>query len=130
MNVYTTGMNTWLTRHWFFRDAGPILKIFQIYILGDSLVIVPLLLIMSFVGIFDRNMMLITFFLFLTFRQLGEMFYWILHQFSSKTYRPHDFGLTALDNQAIYVMYQLLALAGATIAGSLTAWLMVLRLTP
>ncbi|KXK09175.1 MAG: hypothetical protein UZ21_OP11001000233 [Microgenomates bacterium OLB22] len=122
-------MNKWLTRHWFFRDAGPILKIFQVYILGDSLVIIPLLLVIGILGFFDWYMMLITYLLFFTLRQFGEMFYWILHQFSNKTYRPYDFGLKLLDNQAIYVLYQLLALAGATIAGGATVWLILLRFT-
>jgi len=50
--------------------------------------------------------------LFVAIRQLGEMIYWLLQQFGDKKYRPYDFGLQKLDNNAIYILYQTFALVG------------------
>ena len=52
---------------------------------------------------------------FTAVRHLGEMIYWFEHQFYERKYRPYDFGFKNLDNNAIYILYQTLAIMGTTI---------------
>ena len=52
---------------------------------------------------------------YVALRYLGEMIYWFSHQFTDRTYRPHDFGFRNLDNHAIYILYQTFAIVGTTI---------------
>jgi hypothetical protein len=50
---------------------------------------------------------------------MGEMIYWLLQQFGTRKYRPYDFGLKNIDNNGIYIMYQLLSLSGTVLGLSL-----------
>jgi predicted lysophospholipase L1 biosynthesis ABC-type transport system permease subunit len=109
-----------LTNRWFFSTPPWPLKLLSIYIWGDALIIVPI-----WVGLlitFSINQLIGTIAIgfFLIVRALGEMMYWFHQQFGARTYRPHDFGLTRLDNHAIYIIYQLLATAQAILAAILT----------
>jgi|SRR3989344_4970433 len=108
-----------LLNQWFFSDVPKWVKFFQIYIKGDSLVVLPLLIILVLLGFIDARLMIIVFAVFFSLRQMGEMIYWIHRQFYNTGYRPYDFGFKNLSNKAIYVIYQLLSLSGATIGISL-----------
>ena len=59
--------------------------------------------------------------IFISIRNMGEIVYWLLQQFGPKTYRPNDFGLKDLDNNAIYIIYQLFAIINVTIGLTLMA---------
>lgn len=96
--------------NWFFTHTPPILRLFEIYVRGDLLVLLPFLVLILFVGLFSIRLMLLIYAVFFTVRHLGEMIYWLLKQFSDKSYRPHDLGFKNLSNEAIYVINQLKAL--------------------
>lgn len=49
---------------------------------------------------------------YISIRNLGEMIYWFSHQFYQRKYRPYDFGFKKLDNHAVYILYQTLAISG------------------
>lgn len=93
-----------------------------IFIKGDMLILLPLLIANATAGIWDRQLMIILFLCVGLIRALGEMFYWLLQQFGPRKYRPYDFGLKNLDNNAIYILYQLFAFAQAVIFGGLLIW--------
>ena len=90
-------------------------EIFLVYIRGDLLVLLPLLIIILSIGFFSFDWMFIVLGLFVAVRQLGEMIYWLLHQFGDRKYRPYDFGFAKLDNSAVYVIYQTFATTYAVI---------------
>lgn len=48
-------------------------------------------------------------------RNFGEMIYWFGQQFYERKYRPYDFGLKHLDNHAVYIIMQTLAVAGTVL---------------
>lgn len=100
-----------ITSKWFFSHPRFPSQLALIYVRGDAIVLVPFMALLLIVGIFSLKWMALLFSLFLTFRSLGEMIYWIHQQFGTKTYRPNDFGFVKLDNNAIYVIYQLISLA-------------------
>lgn len=97
---------------WFFTNIPlPVKIVTTIFIRGDALILVPVVaaLILSYFISVKFGLIMTGFFVAL--RYFGEMIYWLLQQFSDRTYRPYDFGFTRLDNNAIYIVYQLLALA-------------------
>ncbi len=100
---------------WFYSSVPPIGKFLQVYVKGDGIVVVPLLLILLITGFISLKLMMIAFLVFFSIRQLGEMVYWIARQLASPTYRPYDFGFSNLNTKAVYILYQLFAIAGATI---------------
>ena len=97
---------------WFFSELPFFVKMFTFYIKGDLIVLFPLLLIIILLGILSLKFMLLMVGTYIVVRNLGEMIYWIFHQFSSRSYRPNDFGFKRLDNHAIYILMQTLAIAG------------------
>lgn len=99
-----------ITNTWFFRGTPLVFTLFQMYIWGDVLVLLPFIFGIGFVGLFSQWWMLALLFLLISFRALGEMIYWLLQQFGPRSYRPYDFGCTKLDNHAIYILYQLISL--------------------
>lgn len=105
-----------VTSAWFFTEAPLLLRLFHIYILGDAIVLVPFVLVLLTVGFVSIQWMFLLFAVFSAFRFLGEMVYWIHQQFGSKIYRPYDFGFYKLDNNAIYILYQLWSLVGLVIS--------------
>lgn len=109
---------------WFYSNAPVLAKFLLVYVKGDALVIVPLLIALLFVGFFNIKLGIIALLVFVAIRQIGEMVYWIARQFSEKTYRPNDFGLTKLDTNAIYILYQLFAIVSASIAITLLIYVL------
>jgi hypothetical protein len=108
-----------ITSSWFFSNPPWYLRPLQIFVKGDALVLLPFtILILSTIPI-SYKITLILIGIFLAVRNLGEMIYWLLQQFGEKTYRPYDFGLKYLDNNAIYIIYQLLAIVWTTIGTAL-----------
>jgi len=106
------------TNEWFFSKPNAIYQALHIYVNGDKLVITPILLAILLIGVFSWKFMLLMFGVYLTFRGLGEMIYWLLQQFSLEIkYRPEDGGKQDLDDNAIYILYQLTGLR-TTILGS------------
>lgn len=104
-----------ITNAWFFDQPKPYMRYLLVFVNGDSLVIVPLFILILMFGFFSLDFMLVLIGLFAAVRGLGEMFFWMLQQFGPRTYRPYDFGLSQLDNNAIYILYQLLGLCGAVL---------------
>ncbi len=108
-----------ITSQWFFTEVTFPLRFFMIFIRGDAIILVPLVLLLFLVGFFSIKWMLLLFSLYFAFRFLGEMIYWLLQQFGEKKYRPNDFGLKKLDNNALYIVYQLCSLIGLVISSFL-----------
>lgn len=105
-----------ITPSWFFTEAPLPLKLLQIYVRGDAIILLPFIIMLLFVGFFSLQWMGILFSLFFAFRFLGEMIFWLLQQFGDRKYRPFDYGFKNLDNNAIYVIYQLKALVGLVLS--------------
>ena len=108
-----------ITPSWFFTEATLPLRFLLIFIRGDAMILVPFIVFLVLVGFFSVKWSALLFALYFTFRFLGEMVYWLLQQFGNKKYRPYDFGMKKLDNNAIYIIYQLYSLIGATISSVL-----------
>ena len=104
---------------WFFTEVFLPLRFFLIFIRGDAMILAPFVLLVLLVGFFSLKWMLLLLCLYFTFRFLGEMMYWLLQQFGDKKYRPNDFGLKKLDNNALYVIYQLCSLIGLVLSSFL-----------
>jgi len=94
---------------WFFTETNSFLRIFQIYVKGDLLILVPLLILIFLTGLISLKLMFFIFMIYFTLRQFGEMSYWFFQQFSKRTHRPYDFGFKKLGNNAIYIIYQLIS---------------------
>lgn len=104
--------DTNLTNKWFYTNTDQLLRIFHIYVKGDSLVLLPLWAFILITGFFSWKFMLLEIGFFLFLRGLGEMIYWLLQQFGKKTYRPET-KYNELNNDAIYILYQLSGLRNA-----------------
>ncbi|MBP9814667.1 hypothetical protein KBC80_05800 [Candidatus Woesebacteria bacterium] len=105
-----------ITSQWFFTEVTFPLRFLLIFIKGDAMILIPFVLLLLLVGFFSIKWMLLLFGLYFAFRFLGEMIYWLLQQFGNRTYRPYDFGLKKLDNNALYIMYQVCSLIGLVIS--------------
>lgn len=94
-----------------------------IFIKGDAIFIAPiivgLLLLLVFTPL-QFAVMMIGF--YLLFRYLGEMIYWLLQQFSPRTYCPPRLGFEKLDNHALYIVYQTFALLGMMVGVGLVCF--------
>ncbi len=101
------------TNQWFFEPPKSFLRYLLVYIKGDTIVLLPFAVVVLLFGFVSIDFMLVLIGLFIAFRGLGEMMFWILQQFGPRTYRPNDFGFTQLDNNAIYIIYQLLGMVSA-----------------
>src|SRR3989338_10864123 len=113
MNIFN------IDNKWFFTELHPIFKILLIFIRGDLIILLPLLALILFTGIFSIRIMFILLGVYISVRYFGEMIYWIMQQFSGRTYRPYDFGFRKLDNHGIYIIYQLISIAGVMCGASL-----------
>ena len=113
MNIFN------IDNKWFFTELHPIFKILLIFIRGDLIILLPLLALILFTGIFSIRIMFILLGVYISVRYFGEMIYWIMQQFSGKTYRPYDFGFRKLDNNAIYILYQTFAIVGTVVGISI-----------
>lgn len=81
------------------------------------MVLGPLIAGIIVISIFDLRLGASIYFALFGLRYLVEIFYWLGQQFGAKTYRPEDFGLKQLDNNAIYIIYQLISMAMVVISG-------------
>ncbi len=100
---------------WFFTELHPIFKIPGFFVKGDLIVLLPLVVAILFIGLFSLKFMLVALGIYIAVRHLGEMIYWFSHQFNVRTYRPDDMGFKKLDNHAVYILYQTLAIVGTVI---------------
>ncbi len=105
-----------INKDWFFKEVPFFLRFIFIYVRGDMIILFPFLLIILIMAFFSWKLALILFLIYAAIRNFGEMIYWLLQQFGEKTYRPRDFGLTNLDNNAIYILYQTFSLAFCAIS--------------
>ncbi len=94
-----------------------------IFIKGDAIFIVPILvgLVLLYLFMPIRFAVMMTGF-YLVLRYLGEMIYWLLQQFSERTYCPPCLGFSKLDNHALYIVYQTFALLGMMVGVGLVTW--------
>lgn len=113
-----------LTNSWFFKNVHPAVKVGQVFIRGDLLVVVPFLLVILVLSFVDWYSALLLFGVFYTIRFAGEIVYWLFQQFHTTGYRPYDFGLEKLSNNAIYIIYQLLAIVNTSIWLSFVLYLL------
>lgn len=113
-----------VTPSWFFTDTKIMFRLFQIYVRGDAIILLPFILLILIVGLFSLKWMVLMFCIFLAFRALGEMFYWLLQQFGDKKYRPYDYGFKKLDNNAVYIIYQLTSLVMLVLSSTLIIFLL------
>jgi hypothetical protein len=100
-----------ITPQWFYSEPGVLLRCLLIFIKGDALFILPLVVVILLTTFISLRFMLLILGSFLTLRFFGEMIYWLLQQFGEKEYRPHDLGFTNLKNNEIYILYQTFSLA-------------------
>jgi len=100
---------------WFYSNPWWWSRIFLVYIKGDAIVLIPLTVAILLTAIYSIKLAILIYAVYFTLRALGEMIYWLLQQFGEKTYRPNDFGFKNLSNDAIYILYQIMALASMVI---------------
>lgn len=110
---------------WFFSEVAWPFKAMLIFIRGDAVVILPFFIVLSIIGVFSLRWMMLLLSLFVVFRFLGEMVYWIHQQFGDRKYRPYDFGFKKLDNNAIYILYQLFSLVGMVFGGGAFVYILL-----
>jgi len=108
---------------WFFSRPPFWMRLFSIYVKGDSLVIVPMWMMLFISLFFKASYGVVGIVIFLFLRSFIEMIYWIFQQFSSRQYRPSDFDFPNLDNHAIYIIFQLINLLYSTIYATLLVFL-------
>ena len=94
---------------WFYSRPPRWALWMSIFVKGDALVVVPAILGIVCIGLFSVRYMLLSAAVAYTVRSFGEILYWMSQQFYKKTYRPDDFGLNQLGNDAIYILYQLVS---------------------
>ena len=104
---------------WFYSNPWWWARPFLVYVKGDAIVLIPLSIAILLTSLYSIKLAISAYLIYLSFRGLGEMIYWLLQQFGKKTYRPDDFGFKNLSNDAIYIIYQTLALANIVIGISL-----------
>lgn len=114
-----------ITTDWFFSSPHPVIKPLGIYVKGDGLVLVPFLLLLGVLFFFSVRVGCLVTGLFFAIRGLGEMVYWLLQQFGPKTYRSMDFGLKHVNNEGIYILYQLIATVQATIGAAVALYIVM-----
>lgn len=100
---------------WFFTELPLPLKILTVYVKGDLIVLLPLLLGILLTGLFSVRFMIAMLGAYVLIRYAGEMMYWFSHQFNERKYRPYDIGFKKLDNNAVYILYQTQSTAGAVL---------------
>lgn len=105
-------MNKIINNKWFFEKPHFIFSLLHIYVKGDALIVIPIFLIILITLFFSPVIALLEFGIYLALRGFGEMIYWLLHQFGDRQYRP-DTIFKNLDNNAVYIFYQLTGLFNA-----------------
>ena len=100
-----------INNSWFYSKPHFLLRLLTVYVKGDMILIIPILIAIGCIGLFSLRFMCLMYAVFYTLRGFGEMIYWFSHQFWDKKFRPDDFGFINLDNNAIYIKYQLMSMA-------------------
>lgn len=100
----------------FFSTCPSILNRFGIYVWGDAIFFIPFHLTITLISFVSLRLAFLMWAIFFSIRSVGEIFYWLLQQFSDRTYRPYDFGFCNLDNNAIYILYQTMMTVYATVS--------------
>lgn len=97
---------------WFFTDLPGFFKnFFLVFVKGDLLILLPLLVAILLLGFISLKLMLLVLGSYIAIRYFAEIFYWLLQQFGNKSYRPYGFGFKDLKNEGIYIIYQTIATA-------------------
>ncbi len=118
VRIHTGKQFRMITNDWFYRTPPWWIKLFLLsFVWGDVLVLGPLVAGIIVVFIFDLRLGISVYLLLFFLRYFVEIFYWLGQQFGPRTYRPEDFGLKQLDNNAIYIIYQLMSMVMAIISG-------------
>ncbi len=94
----------------FYSKTHPLLHLFAHTFIKGDIILLPFVLLIFSLIFFSVKFMLISYGVFLTIRYFSEIIYWLFQQFGTKNYRPYDFGLKKLDNNAIYIIYQLISI--------------------
>jgi len=105
---------------WFYSNPHPLLRLLTVYVKGDMIILIPFVVLIGCVGFFSFKVMCLMYAVFYSLRSIGEMQYWISQQFGPKTYRPDDVAFKKVSNDAIYILYQLIALITATVGVTTT----------
>lgn len=113
-----------LTNNWFYADPSRLLLILMIYVKGDMIILLPFCIGLALLGLVSTRLMFLGFAVYVTFRSLGEMVYWFLQQFVGGKYRPFDWGFKNLDNNAIYILYQLTSLCTAVVGALVVLYIL------
>lgn len=108
---------------WFFSELPLFMKGMSFFVKGDLIILFPLVISLIAIGIFSLRFMFLMFGVYSSLRNVGEMIYWFSHQFYDRKYRPPDWGFRNLDNHAVYILHQTLALAGATVSIGFTLYI-------
>lgn len=107
------------TNEWFFSAPNSLFRLLLIFVKGDSIALLPLVLLIALSYLISLKSGLFLSGAYIAIRYFGEMFYWIMQQFGDRKYRPNDFGFKNLDNNAIYILYQTSATCGALLGVAL-----------
>ena len=104
-----------ITNQWFFSDTNHFFKLLLIFVKGDILFLLPLVILIGLSYFLSIKIGLFFTGAYISVRFLGEIIYWMGQQFSDRKYRPYDFGFTNLDNHAVYILYQTSAICGVVV---------------
>lgn len=89
-----------------------------IFVWEDALILSPFWIISSLFLWWLNNWRYFVLFvlLFIAAREFFETVYWLFQQFSTHAHRPRDFGFKHLNNNSIYILYQLSSFCLALLA--------------
>lgn len=108
-------MRNKITNQWFFSETNPLLKSLLIFVKGDIIFLLPLVLLIGLSYLLSVKIGSFFTGAYISVRFFGEIIYWINQQFGDRKYRPNDFGLKNLDNHAVYILYQTFAICGVVV---------------
>lgn len=104
-----------ITNQWFFSDTNIFFKLLLIFVKGDLIFLLPLVIFIGLSYLLSLKIGLFFTGAYVSVRYTGEIIYWISQQFSDRKYRPNDFGFKNLDNNAVYILYQTSATCGVVV---------------
>ena len=93
---------------YFYKDMG-LFRYVGVYVFGDAYILAPFLIISLPVMYFLAGWFGVGVFwcVFMIIRNFIEIIYWLFQQFGDKSFRP-PFPMKSLDNNQVYILYQLL----------------------
>ncbi len=101
-----------ITNQWFFSETNPLFKLLLIFVKGDIIFLLPLVVLIGLSYLLSLKVGLFLSGVYISVRFFGEIIYWMSQQFGDRKYRPYDFGFKNLDNHAAYILYQTFAIFG------------------